>query len=68
MAVKDLKQMDEAMFDLPKLKSEAQKRAQLKKIAPILRKLGLIETGADYEEIARAYNQNLLGRIKHNLH
>lgn len=59
-----LKKMDKIMFELPKIKDEQGKKECLKKIAPILRELGEIETGANYAEIAKAYQDNLKRRIK----
>lgn len=59
-----LKKMDSIMFELPKVKDEQGKKECLKKIAPILRELGEIKIGADYAEIAQAYQNNLKRRIK----
>lgn len=58
-----LKKMDSIMFELPKINDEEGKKECLKKIAPILRELGEIEIGADYAEIATAYQDNLKRRI-----
>lgn len=62
--VEKLKKMDKVMFELPKIDNEQGKKECLKKIAPILRELGEIEIGADYAEIAKAYQNNLKRRIK----